>query len=138
MRKLTISGPARADLVHIRSYTLDTFGEAAAVAYRNLIERALEDIRENPMRLGTLQRSEIEGDLRSYHTASAKSRSFPLVKKPRHFILFFEVSENEVVISRVLHERQDIGRHIPDAHIERSESDAAKRKAKSPRRPSVR
>lgn len=138
MRKLTVSGPARADLFHIRSYTLDTFGETAAVAYRNLIERALEDIRENPKRLGTLQRSEIGGDVRSYHTASAKSRSVPQVKKPRHFILFFEVSDDEVFISRVLHERQDIGRHIPASHIQQSESDALKPRPKRPRHPSRR
>ena len=122
MRKLVITDPARADLLEIESYTLHTYGDLAAIAYSNLIQQALADIRENPELLGSSARPEIRGDLRSYHTALSRKRSAPPVKKPRHFILYFEAKDDEVVISRVLHDARDIQRHIPDDHIERSKT----------------
>ncbi|MEL6667006.1 MAG: type II toxin-antitoxin system RelE/ParE family toxin [Pseudomonadota bacterium] len=122
MRKLIITDPAREDLLEIEIYTLHTYGDLAAVAYSNLIQQAFEDIREDPNRLLSKARPEIDGNIRSYHTSSAKRRSAPPVKKPRHFVLYFEANEDAVVISRVLHDERDIERHIPDDHIERSKA----------------
>lgn len=117
MRKLTITIPARSDLLGIRTYTVERYESKAANSYDALLKQAIRDVREDPYRLGSKERPEISKNIRSYHTMLSRSRAGSTVKKPRHFIFYFLPNENEAVISRVLHDSRDIVRHIPEEHL---------------------
>lgn len=117
MRKITITEPARSDLLDIYKYTVNHYGHNAANSYEILLRQAIRDVREDPYRLGSKSRPEISKNIRSYHTMLSRTKAGGTVKKPRHFILYFLPTENEVVISRVLHDSRDIARHIPEEHL---------------------
>ncbi|SOC24595.1 type II toxin-antitoxin system RelE/ParE family toxin [Thalassospira xiamenensis] len=113
---LILTGPARNDLLEIRAYTLQTHGPVAADAYDSLLRQAFKDIRDNPFRPGSKDRSEIGANIRSFHTSLSRKRASSSVKSPRHFVLYFLPKEDEIVISRVLHDARDLARHVPDHH----------------------
>ncbi len=117
MRKLTITNPARLDLLDIRTYTINRYGRSAADSYDTLLKQAIRDVREDPYRPGSKKRPEISKNIRSYHTMLSRIRAGGTVKRPRHFILYFLPSKNEVVISRVLHDSRDIVRHVPEEYL---------------------
>ena len=117
MRKLTITKPARSDILDIRKYTANRYGHSAANSYDTLLKQAIRDVREDPYRLGSKNRPEISKNIRSYHTMLSRTRAGRTVKKPRHFILYFLPNENEIAISRILHDSRDIVRHIPEEHL---------------------
>ena len=117
MRKLTITDPARSDLHDIRRYTLSRYGRVGALAYDALLKQAIRDIREDPFRPGSKERPEIGENIRSYHTLLSRDRAASRVKSPRHFIFYFLPREDEVAISRVLHESRDLPRHVPKNHL---------------------
>lgn len=117
---LTLTGPARRDLVEIRAYTLKTHGRAAANAYDALLRRAFKDIRDDPHRPGSRHRPEIGENIRSFHMALSRKDAPSEVKSPRHFVLYFLPNEQEVVISRVLHDARDLARHVPERHLEQA------------------
>ena len=121
MRRLAITAPARSDLTDIRRYTIDRFGRQAADAYDALLKQVLRDLREDPFRPGSKDRPEIAAGIRSYHIAHSRERTDPRVRSPRHFILYFLPSDDEVVISRVLHDARDLTRHVPRDHRERAQ-----------------
>ncbi len=118
MRKLTITNPARTDLLNIRVYTVSRYGRETANSYDTLLKQAIRDVREDPYRLGSKNRPEISKNIRSCHTMLSRARAGGTVKKPRHFIFYFLPNEDEIVISRVLHDSRDIVRHIPEEHLE--------------------
>lgn len=112
-RSLVLAGPARNDLLEIRAYTLKTHGRAAADAHDALLRQALKDVRNDPHRPGSRERPEIGEGVRSFHISLSRKRAASDVKAPRHFVLYFMPSENEVVVSRVLHDARDLPRHAP-------------------------
>ena len=120
MRRLIVTAPARSDLADIRRYTLDRHGLRGADAYDVLLKRALLDLRDDPFRIGSKERPEIGENIRSYHTALSRGRASSRIKSPRHFILYFLPDDDELVISRVLHDSRDLARHVPDDHLERA------------------
>ncbi len=120
MRKLSITDPARSDLTDIRRYTLIQYGRTTADAYGALLKQAMRDIREDPFRLGSKERSEIGEKIRSYHIALSRDRAASGIKSPRHFILYFLPNEDVVAVSRVLHDSRDLARHIPGDHLEKA------------------
>ena len=124
MRKLSITHPARSDLTDIRRYTIDRYGRAGADAYDALLKQAIRDVWEDPFRPGSRERPEIGASIRSYHSALSRERAASEVKSPRHFILYFLPHDDEVVISRVLHDSRDPARHIPGGHLEMARDSA--------------
>ena len=117
MRKLTVTDSALSDLLDIRAYTRNRYGRDAANSYDTLLKQAIHDVGEDPYRPGSKKRPEIGKNIRSYHTMLSRARAGGVIRKPRHFILYFLPSEDETVISRVLHDSRDIARHVPDEHL---------------------
>ena len=126
MRKLSITAPARSDLTDIRKYTIDHYGRSGADAYDALLKQAIRDVWEDPFRPGSKERPEIGANIRSYHCALSRDRAASGVKSPRHFILYFLPHDDEVAISRVLHDSRDLARHIPGEHLEKARDFALK------------
>ncbi len=127
MRRLTITHPARSDLIDIRTYTIDRYGRAGADAYDALLKQAIRDVWEDPYRPGSQERPEIGANIRSYHSALSRERAASTVKSPRHFVLYFLPHDDEVAISRVLHDSRDLARHVPDEHLKKAENLAPKK-----------
>ena len=127
MRKLSITHPARADLTDIRRYIIDRYGRAVADAYDALLKQAIRDVWEDPYRPGSQERLDIGANIRSYHSALSRERSASKIKSPRHFILYFLPHDDEVAISRVLHDSRDLARHIPGDHLEKARDFAVKK-----------
>jgi len=127
MRKLSITAPARSDLTDIRKYTVHNYGRGGADAYDALLKQAIRDVREDTFRPGSKECTEIGPNVRSFHTALSRERSASDIKSPRHFILYFLPHDDEVAISRVLHESRDLAHHIPGDHLERARDFAPKR-----------
>ena len=126
--KLIRTAKAESDLEDIRDYTIKKHGPKAAKAYTALLRQAFKDIREDPFRPGSHERPEIGVNVRSYHIALSKARAESNVKRPRHFVLYFLPKDNEVVVSRILHDSRDLPRHIPREDIGRARDFKAKRR----------
>jgi toxin ParE1/3/4 len=93
---LILSPQAEDDFTDILQYTLETWGEAQALAYRAVLDKALLAIRHNP-RIG--------------HVRPELSAAHRIFFAGRHLIVY-RVGETAVYVSRILHERMDIGRHL--------------------------
>jgi toxin ParE1/3/4 len=115
LRRLVITDPAKSDLRDIRDYTFGRYGLAGVQSYDALLKQALRDIRDEPYRPGSKDRSEIGDNIRSYHIAFSRHRAGTRVKSARHLILYF-LRQDDVVVSRVLHDARDLARHLPDEH----------------------
>ncbi len=102
MKKLVIADRARADLKEIADYTGREWGASQGRLYLGAIKDRLARLRDHPG-LGSL-RAEIGPGYRS-------------VRSGRHIVFYRETAER-VEIVRVLHERMDLHRHLPDGDDE--------------------
>jgi toxin ParE1/3/4 len=99
-------------------WTVQEFGERAALRYDALIKRALKDIGVDPTRPGSKERPEvmIEG-ARIYHLEFSRRRvSGQGVKAPRHFLLYRRREDGVVEVARILHDSRDLERHLPQEY----------------------
>ncbi|MFY9747414.1 MAG: type II toxin-antitoxin system RelE/ParE family toxin [Acidobacteriaceae bacterium] len=87
MAVLSLSPKARADLIDIGAYTLQTWSEAQAIRYLDRLEDAMERLAENPM-LGRAC-DEIRTGLRR-------------IAEGRH-VIFYRRRERGIRVSRILH-----------------------------------
>jgi toxin ParE1/3/4 len=106
------------DIATILELSEREFGQTAALRYETLIAKALEDIGNDPERPGSIERPElmIHG-ARTYHLAFSRSRvKGQRVKAPRHFLLYRSTEEHVIEIWRILHDRRDVARHLPEEY----------------------
>jgi toxin ParE1/3/4 len=98
---------------------MSEFGEEAALRYETLVLQAVQDLFTDPNRPGSKDRSDIlTTGARSYHISLSRSRtSAPRVKQPRHLLVYRRRQDGVVEVSRILHEGQDIRRHVPDEYL---------------------
>jgi len=112
--EIVVAAMAARDIAKILDKSATDFGEEAAQRYDALISQALIDIGPDPHRSGVA----MPPGLRSkgfyiYHLSSSRDRVVgPKVKSPRHFLLY-RIKPSVVEVSRVLHDRRDLARHIP-------------------------
>jgi len=111
--RLLRSATAVADIAAIQAYTVRTHGREAARAYNLLLRQAFKDIREDPFRPGSKARPEIAAGVRTYHVSFSRGRAASTVKRPRHVILYYQAGEDQIAISRILHDSRDFARHLP-------------------------
>jgi len=105
---------AEAEIIRILLHSEAEFGWAARDRYEVLIFTAIADLAANPNRPGRRERRELGCDTRSWHLRLSRERArmdTGIVNDPRHLI-FYRVEAGVVIIERVLHERQDAGRHF--------------------------
>jgi len=95
-RLLILSPKAEDDFADIFQYSLETWGEAQAEAYRDILDKALLAIQDNPQ-IGH-GRPEL----------SARHLIFPA---GRHIIVY-RVTARAILVSRILHGRMDLGRNV--------------------------
>ena len=114
--EVRLTGPAKRDLSGLMEWTVQEFGERAALRYDTLIKQALKDIGVDPERPGSKEWPEImiQG-ARTYHLELSRSRvSGSRVKEPRHFLLYRRRDDGVIEVARILHDGRDLQRHLPE------------------------
>lgn len=93
--RLVLSPRAEEDFADVLQSTLEIWGEAQFLTYRDLLDKALLTLLENP-RIGTL-RPEISREHRVLPTGS--------------HIIVYRVTDSAILVSRILHARMDVRTH---------------------------
>ena len=111
---IRLTDPARADIKSIYSYSKRTHGKKIADSYDGLIVQALKEIRKDPQRPGSRNRSDVAESFRSFHISLAKKMPSTQIKNPRHIIFYFTAEKDKIVVSRILHDARDHSRFMED------------------------
>jgi len=109
-----LTATATADIERVLEWSEAEFGPAVCFRYAALIKAAIDDVSENPNRLGSRLRPEFRQGVRSWHLRLSRERARTptgIVKQPRHSLLYY-VREGVVFITGVLHDRQDVRRYF--------------------------
>ena len=115
MRRVRIAGPARSDIARALRRSEEEFGKAARERYRHLLDKTLQDLGQDPARVGVRAIDGVRKGYFTYHLKfSASSASKTWVRRPRHLIAFYLDASGDVIVARVFHERQMLGRHLVD------------------------
>jgi toxin ParE1/3/4 len=115
-RDLAFTSTAEQDLADIFDHTAEQFGAASRRRYEALIATALEDLRRDPLRIGTKDRAELGEGVRTYHIRHSRERGLKpdrRVRSPRHILVYQLPDPNSLLVLRVLHEAMDLARHLP-------------------------
>lgn len=116
MRNYRFSISAGEDFVEILSWSAVHFGEAAAKRYKRLISTAIQQICQNPERIGSIALSEFGAGIRAYHlrfSRSAAAKAAGSVNRPRHWVVYKVLSHQEIEIVRLVHDSMEFDRHLP-------------------------
>ena len=114
--RIVLTPSARHDIREALKWTLATFGERAALRYRELLKQALQDISVDPERPGSKERPDLAQSVRTYHLFYSRDRArsdLGVVKTPRHFLIYRRRGETAIEVVRVLHDARDLERHLP-------------------------
>ncbi len=117
MPRYVISPAAERDIEALLAWTQAHFGERARFRYEALLVQAIDDIADNPNRPGSHTRAEIASAARTYHLWHSRKRvaaNASRVNSPRHFLLYRTRDDGFVEVARVLHDRMDVERQLPD------------------------
>ncbi len=117
--ELIISPKARSDIASILAWTEENFGPQTLERYGRLIATAIEEVAESPELAGSIPRSEIAENCRTYHlyfSRKSARRAKDRIRHPRHFLLYRVIESNIVEIGRVLHESMDLQAHLPEEY----------------------
>jgi toxin ParE1/3/4 len=112
MRPLRLSELARDDVDDIWLYTAQTFDERQADRYILLIQQALNDIEQDPERIGSQSAPELGATVRRYHIRLSRKRSGTGLGDARHLVIYTLARESETYILRVLHEAMDLEQQV--------------------------
>lgn len=126
MRRYIVSSAAQQDIEAILAWTQEHFGEEARLRYKAVVVQGLNDLAEDPGRVGTQVRSEIDSQAHTYHLRHSRhrvKRSIGRVKSPRHFLLFRIQEDGSVEIVRVFHDRMDLGKQLAEEYRAFTEDD---------------
>ncbi|GAB5347949.1 type II toxin-antitoxin system RelE/ParE family toxin [Alteriqipengyuania sp. 357] len=96
MRELRLSRKAAADLSDIADFTIAEFGIEQARKYRDQFAKCFASLLDNPM-LG--------------RSADELAPGLRRIRQQAH-VVFYEPSEEAVLIVRVLHHRMDFEQHL--------------------------
>ena len=119
MAHYVISPAAHRDIHSILAWTHERFGLQGRLRYEALLVRAILDVADDPCRTGSQARPEILAAARTYHLWHSRDRVEPAsdrVRRPRHFLLYRTCEDGRVEIGRVLHDRMDLARHLPEEY----------------------
>jgi toxin ParE1/3/4 len=117
MAHYVISAAAERDIASILVWTQERFSLRGRLRYEALLVRAILDVADEPERTGSHARPEILPAARTYHLRHSRDHVEPAdgrVRSPRHFLLYRICDDGRIEIGRVLHERMDLARHLPE------------------------
>lgn len=116
--RIRISESALDDIADILDWSEDHFGAEAQIRYRDLFNRAISDVAENPRHALSGSRILLGEGVRVWHLRNSRDRvTGAKVGDPRHFLIY-RVDDTLVVIGRVLHDRTELAQHIESADFD--------------------
>lgn len=101
---------ARADIGNLLKTSSQMFGAKARRSYKALIDRAINQLREDPLPLGVQRREDLAQTPYTFHLRLARTRG-AAPKQARHIIVF-TYDDATVTILRVLHDSMDVAQQI--------------------------
>lgn len=116
MSRYRLSAAAQVDILHLLARTERSFGPAARRRYQALLIAALRAIAAEPERIGSIDRSELGEQVRSYHLRHSRDHARTrdaAVRRPRHLLLYRCSSPALIEVGRVLHDTMEVERHLP-------------------------
>ena len=96
MARFALARAAVGDLESIADYTAERWGARQAAAYLEALEIRLRDLAERP------------ASGRARDALAPGLRSFPF----ESHVIFYQQTEDGIVVARILHQRQDPERHL--------------------------
>jgi toxin ParE1/3/4 len=102
---------AARDIDQILDYTLNAFGISQFRRYQSLLNQAIADIAETPLRGGSKKRAELGDNHRSWHIQLTGKRQ----GSASHIIFYYCLSPDpatDIVVLRILHESMDPKLHM--------------------------
>jgi len=119
MSRIRVTGPARRDIAKILRRSGANFGNQGRDRYRRLIDQAMQDLGDDPARVGVQSIDEIREGYFLYHLKwSRKVSAGSPVRQARHLIVFCIDDSDDIIVARIFHERQMLSRHLagPDGN----------------------
>ena len=98
---LYLSDQANHDIDEIWQYGFDHYDLTIANDYDLLIEQALQDVLENPFRMGAKEIQGYDNKMYSYHLRHSNSRAQGDIKQPRHTIIYFLLEANIIAVASI-------------------------------------
>lgn len=116
-KQLLVTDSAKNDIRAILRWSLKEFGAAAALRYSDLIEQAIRDLRDDPSRPGSKERTELGTGVRTYHLLFSRDHvAGDRVKEPRHLLAYGLRKDGVIEVARVLHDSRELARHLPEEY----------------------
>ncbi len=113
MRRVRLTRLAADDIKNILRRSESEFGEVARGRYKALIDRAIQDLAEDPGRIGCKGIEDVRPGYFIYHIKWAKARlSGPSVRQPRHLLVCSIDGDAGIIVAAVVHERELLERHL--------------------------
>ncbi len=101
--RAVLTGPARDDFIRILDESRTNFGTVQAGVYKALLTETIAKLRVGPDVPGSKELVGIPGGYRSLHVA----------RRSRHLIVYRPSAADLIEVVRILHDRMDVGRHLP-------------------------
>jgi plasmid stabilization system protein ParE len=112
---LRLTRGALADIRRIVRRSKAEFGPSAEARYKLLLDQALQDLAEDPHRVGVKPIPDVRPRYFVYHiTFSKLNVTGRAVGRPRHIFVFSIDGPQSVLIVAVVHEREMLERHLND------------------------
>jgi len=105
--RVRLGAAAELDFANILKWTTENFGVRQSRVYRNTLVQAIGELADGPDVVGSSTRDEIVPGLRTLHVARHGRRG-------SHFLMYRIAPRGTIEIVRILHDRMDIQRHIPE------------------------
>ncbi|MGA7983206.1 MAG: type II toxin-antitoxin system RelE/ParE family toxin [Chromatiaceae bacterium] len=115
MRIVRLAPGAIADIRRILHHSKAEFGADAEARYKALLEQALQELGDDPRRVGVRPIPDVRPGYFVYHVKFSKQRATGrTVARPRHLVVFSVDPSEAVVVAAVVHEREMLERHLDD------------------------
>lgn len=113
MRAVRLAPGAIADIRRILQRSNTEFGAGAGARYKVLLDRALQDLGEDPRRVGVRPVPDVRQGYFVYHVKFSKPRvTGRTVGRPRHLVVFSIDTSDAVLVAAVVHEREMLEQHL--------------------------
>ena len=113
MSTVRLAPGAIADIRRILHRSNAEFGPGAGARYKVLLDQALQDLGEDPCRVGVRPVPEVRPGYFIYHVKFSKPGVMGrTVGRPRHLVVFSVDSNGTVLVAAVAHEREMLERHL--------------------------
>ena len=112
--RVRFGAAAELDFANIVKWTAETFGARQSRVYRNTLVEAIGELAEGPDVAGSKARDDLMSGLRTVHVARHGRRG-------SHFLMYRVAQGMTIEIVRILHERMDVQRHLPNAPDQKAE-----------------